>query len=119
MPIDYKKYPKDWSEIRKRILDRARNRCEQCGLQNGVTGYRDSSGKFHASEGMQVETDLLDGERVFRIVLTIAHLNHDIHDNRPENLMALCQRCHLSHDKDHHRATRWKNQHATIPELGL
>ena len=28
------------------------------------------------------------------IVLTIAHLNHDIADNREDNLKALCQRCH-------------------------
>ena len=35
-------------------------------------------------------------------VLTIAHLNHDIQDNRHENLAALCPRCHLRHDAKYH-----------------
>ena len=119
MPIDYKKYPKDWTEIRKRIIDRAGNRCEQCGLQNGVIGYRDSSGKFHASEGMQVDVDELDGERVFRVVLTVAHLNHDITDNRPENLKALCQKCHITLDTAQHRTSRWRNRHKDTPDLKM
>jgi hypothetical protein len=34
MPIDYKKYPKDWKQIRQRILERADNKCECCGLKN-------------------------------------------------------------------------------------
>lgn len=42
-----------------------------------------------------------------RVVLTVAHLS----DMRPEaddmlNLAALCQRCHLRHDRPHHAATR-------------
>lgn len=35
MPIDYKKYPKNWlSEIRPRVLKRADNKCEFCGVEN-------------------------------------------------------------------------------------
>jgi len=41
-----------------------------------------------------------------KVVLTVAHLNHDPTDNDPANLRALCQRCHLVHDKAHHAATR-------------
>ena len=34
MPIDYKKYPKNWkSEIRPSILKRANNCCEFCGVK--------------------------------------------------------------------------------------
>lgn len=36
------------------------------------------------------------------VVLTVAHLNHDPRDNRPDNLRAWCQRCHLHHDREHH-----------------
>jgi len=36
MPIDYKKYTKDWKEIRERILKRAKNKCECCGLENHI-----------------------------------------------------------------------------------
>jgi len=37
-----------------------------------------------------------------KVALTVAHLNHDTTDNRPENLKAMCQRCHLRYDAKHH-----------------
>lgn len=119
MPVDYSKYPKNWkTEIRPAILKRAQNRCEKCNIPNGVTGYRDKTGKFHVAEGMQADiAQILDGEKLFRVVLTVAHLNHDITDNRPENLAALCQKCHLTHDVAQHRATRWRNRHYNEPDL--
>jgi 5-methylcytosine-specific restriction endonuclease McrA len=52
-----------------------------------------------------------------KIVLTVAHLNHDITDNRPENLRALCQRCHLTHDKEQHAQTRRRNRYSQTPDL--
>jgi hypothetical protein len=42
-----------------------------------------------------------------RVVLAVTHLNHDPTDNRLRNLYALCQRCHLLHDRVHHRTQRW------------
>lgn len=45
-----------------------------------------------------------------RIVLTIAHMDHDVNNNDYSNLKALCQKCHLDYDKNHHR----KNAKATI-----
>lgn len=80
MPIDYKKYPLNWlSEIRPRILKRAENKCENCGIGNYV--IRNGS----------------------KIVLTIAHLDHDA-DNWnviDDRLAALCQKCHfLTHRTD-------------------
>jgi 5-methylcytosine-specific restriction endonuclease McrA len=76
MPIDYNDYPPDWHDISRRIRIRARNRCEQCGAVN--YGPHPDTGK--------------------RVVLTVAHLNHDVDDNRDQNLRALCQPCHLRHD---------------------
>lgn len=38
-----------------------------------------------------------------QVVLTVAHLNHQPADCRPENLMAMCQRCHLRYDMTLHR----------------
>ena len=87
MPIDYKKYPPNWKEIRAKILSRAGNRCE------GTPQYPDcraENGKPHPVTGS-------------RVVLTIAHmLNDDPMDVRDENLRALCNRCHLSWDAKLH-----------------
>jgi hypothetical protein len=44
------------------------------------------------------------------VVLTIAHLNHDTTDNRPENLRAWCQRCHNNYDAAHRRRNRQRNR---------
>ncbi len=85
MPIDYRKYPPDWkTRIRPDILRRANNRCEICGVENGATVMR----KEHCP---------------VKIVLTIAHLDHDRTNNDYGNLMALCQKCHLGLDMEQHR----------------
>lgn len=91
MPINYKKYPNAWTRIRADILKRAENRCEGCGIENHTWGWRDGNGEFIVGAD--------PSKACFTIVLTISHTNHDVNDNRPENLRALCQKCHLSHDR--------------------
>lgn len=100
MPIDYSKYPSDWKERRERILKRANNKCEFCGVENYEYGHRDAEGKFHSYTAMECEAADLDGEKVIQIVLTIAHLDHDEenHNVKDDRLKALCQRCHLVYD---------------------
>jgi hypothetical protein len=44
--------------------------------------------------------------RETRIVLATAHLDHDPANNEAANLKALCQRCHILHDRTHHLAQR-------------
>jgi hypothetical protein len=87
MPVDYKRYPKNWKEIRAQILERAGNRCE------GTPQFPDcraENGQPHPLTGSKV-------------VLTIAHMeNEDPMDCRPENLRALCQKCHLTYDAQLH-----------------
>ena len=84
MPIDYKKYPANWkTEIRPAILERANNCCEFCGVQNYDI--------------------VLRGDKNVKIVLTIAHLDHNIGNNELLNLRALCQKCHLTYDIEHHK----------------
>lgn len=112
MPIDYKKYPANWkTEIRPAILQRANNCCEDCGAPNYALIYRPNKGKpewFHAPEGHQADSMALDGVKFTKIVLTIAHLDHDAcnHDVKPDRLKALCQRCHLLYDKEIHKNNR-------------
>lgn len=100
MPIDYKKYPKNWKELRQQVLDRANNKCEFCGVENYSTGVREVDGTFTKMEGMALEVAELDGDKTIQIILTIAHLDHDEtnHNVKIDRLAALCQRCHLRYD---------------------
>jgi len=120
MPIDYKKYPKNWkSEIRPSILKRANNCCEDCGVKNYDLGFRASDGKFYNENfilqqlelhGIDMFDELIPSNaKRFKIILTIAHLDHDVSNNNLSNLKALCQKCHLNHDKEHHAITRRQN----------
>jgi len=44
------------------------------------------------------------------VILTIAHLDHDTTHNGDDNLLALCQRCHLRYDRVQHAQTRAANK---------
>ncbi|MFH5923806.1 hypothetical protein [Roseomonas xinghualingensis] len=99
MPIsaeNRKRYPADWPEISIRIRrDRAKWVCEApgCGAKDGHP---------HPKTGSIV-------------VLTVAHLDHQPENSSDENLRALCQRCHLNHDRPHHQLRRRANRGA--PDL--
>lgn len=95
-------YPPNWREISIDIRQgRAGGRCEQCGVPNRV--WRNTTtGQWTHDAGL-AEAWILDGDRVAKIVLTVAHLDHDPRHNDPSNLKALCQRCHNRHDAPHRR----------------
>ena len=106
--IDYKKYPINWkTEIRPAVLKRANNCCEFCGVPNYAIIYRPNKGKSDwllMPEGHEADAMALDGVKFTKIVLTIAHLDHDSHNHNVsiDRLRALCQRCHLGIDLQHH-----------------
>ncbi len=77
-------------------------------MRNHAIGYRDDNGEFHELDESALHAGLpdIDGYKPIRIVLTIAHLDHDPRNNDPENLRALCQRCHNRHDAAHRAANR-------------
>lgn len=81
-PENKARYPKNWKEIRKQILIRANNRCEFCGVEN--YSIRENGTK---------------------VILTIAHLDHQPENCNLNNLRALCQKCHLTYDAKHHSQT--------------
>ena len=115
MPVDRTRYPADWHAIRARILVRSGGRCEWCGVPNHAVGYRDREGRFWTDAELDAVFDGGDTPplRRIKIVLTTAHLGaphadgrpgdkHDKMDCRDENLVMLCQRCHLRYDRDEH-----------------
>lgn len=54
-----------------------------------------------------------------RIVLTVAHLDHNPANNAPENLRALCQRCHLRYDQKIHAASARRTRARRTGQLWL
>lgn len=100
-PENKYRYPSDWKEISERIrFKRARNRCECTG----------ECGDDHTSESFNVEYGRKPNPRCSafnyaehpltgsKVVLTVAHLNHEIEDCSDKNLKAMCQRCHNKMD---------------------
>lgn len=57
--------------------------------------------------------------KIIRIVLTIAHLDHEPENCEPDNLRAWCQRHHLAYDADHHRANAQATRRAKAGTLEL
>lgn len=100
------RYPKDWKEIRARILARAGDRCEgspaypDCRAMNGLEIRGAEFQSWNRSGGRRV------------VVLTIAHLNHTPEDCDEANLRAWCQRCHLTYDAKHHAQNAAKTRRA-------
>lgn len=75
-PENKARYPKDWPAISRAIRERANHRCEQCGAEN----YQP-----HPVTGSKV-------------ILTVAHLDHQPENCDPTNLRAWCQKCHNAYD---------------------
>jgi hypothetical protein len=120
MPIDYSQYHPKWKLISWLIrVKRAKNKCEWCEAPNGQLIYRPNKGMPDWKlwpEGMESEALSIDGYKSTKIVLTVAHIDHDKKNNCFNNLVALCQRCHLKHDIHQHVANRkygrnWKGDH--------
>jgi 5-methylcytosine-specific restriction endonuclease McrA len=55
-------------------------------------------------------------QRPIRIVLTIAHLDHDTTNNEMSNLAALCQRCHLRYDARLHAESAMRTRRTQQPK---
>jgi 5-methylcytosine-specific restriction endonuclease McrA len=95
-PENLARYPKDWKQIRGRILERAKHACEGSPLDPDC---RVLNGSLHPVTGSKV-------------VLTIAHLDHTPENCADDNLRAWCQRCHLAYDHDHHQRNAYQTRRA-------
>ena len=72
--------PDNWNEIRWKIYDAAMYRCEHCGMEFvwGTTRAK------HVRNAVGNP-----------IILTVHHIDGNQANNDPNNLVALCQICHL------------------------
>jgi 5-methylcytosine-specific restriction endonuclease McrA len=128
MPFDRSLYPNDWDEISERIRKRAGDKCEECGAPNKAEivrgGHWSSWWRLFNPEFDEPHRHIL-GPRVVRVVLTVAHMDHNTENSEDTNLRALCQRCHLRHDQGQHMrnaaATRRRKRveagQAELPEV--
>jgi hypothetical protein len=85
-------YPKEWKAISAAIRARSGGRCKcagECGLHHERRCEETQASAAKWAHG--------------KIVLTVAHLNHNPADCHPENLKAMCQRCHLRYDRELHQ----------------
>lgn len=115
-------YPANWkTEIVPMVRERSGDCCEVCGVKNDSRIVRSFSRQdwaylqgdklpfptqcFDDVSGAETITDVRFTVwlKPVRIILTVAHLNHDETDNRPENLAHLCQLHHNRHDSAHRK----------------
>ncbi len=125
-PENRARYPKHWPAIRASILERARYRCEWpgCGAVHHSVGLWKGGLFFCIANSVQdvgMEADTLSdgGDKLIRIVLTIAHRDHTPENCDPDNLAAWCQRHHLAYDQAHHITSAYMTRKARGNNLEL
>jgi hypothetical protein len=123
-PENRDRYPANWEQIRLRIQQRAGNACERCHVRNGAWGYRDPDGTFHRVNKREMIDAVRRGRefvrppfnlgphKIIEIVCTTAHIDHTPEHCTDDNLLFLCQRCHLAHDAPHHAQTAYATRRA-------
>lgn len=146
MPIkceNLKRYPPDWPAISREARERAQWRCqfEGCTAHQYAVGWWaqgwrglwtfrpewPADGAFMGqtyADARAVAAGIYaaQGESGLKptvIVLTVAHLNHQPEDCRPENLAAMCQRHHLAYDAAHHLQTAYATRKAKAGTMEL
>jgi hypothetical protein len=135
------RYPANWPEVSHRIRLRSGGRCEcvgECGLHPPLPapcpnclaeGRREGCESCGGAGAITVQRrcEERQGEaprwaRGRRVVLTVAHRDHDPGNCGAENLYAACPRCHLRYDAPHHQrnaaATRRAKKRNLELELG-
>ena len=80
-------YPHDWQELRLACLQSADYRCQHCGIKDGTILESKRSG------------------RPYIVYLHAAHQHQDIENSTPQ-LIALCPRCHMKHDREQANGNR-------------
>lgn len=69
-----KDYPKNWEEIRQEVIKNAEYTCQECGREGATINENTGS----------------------EVILTVHHIDENPGNNERENLICLCQGCHLA-----------------------
>jgi hypothetical protein len=105
-PCDYKTYPDNWRWLSKQIIESAGNRCELCYAPNGSYVIRDKTN----SHPWRYRSIHDGGIKDVKIVLTVHHIDGDHYNSKKQNLIPLCQRCHLRLDLQKHMKNRTRDK---------
>ena len=112
-------YPPNWAELSRRVrFERAGGACECCRRPHGQVIRCLPDGRWFDPRGVTWRDrrgraarwpDLteLTHQRTTRVILAAAHRDHDPARSGGRNLRALCQSCHLAHDRAWHLFQRW------------
>ena len=96
-------YGPDWKAISLEVRETAGWRCQ-------------GTPQFPDCRAAQGEPHPVTGSKV---VLTVAHLDHDETNHDRTNLRALCQKCHLTYDAKHHAANAARTRRSKMAQSDL
>lgn len=94
-------YAKWFAEMRPLILDRDQRRCVVCHTPEVVAPL------------------LWRGQIVQRSNLIVHHINEDVRDNTPQNLVTLCKTHHAVHHKSQTTPWPWFATYATVVSASM
>lgn len=116
------RYPANWPAISELVrFRRAGGRCEctgECGHNHRAELDENPAADLVGDTDAELAEVFGDLTRCLaehgrphpvtdsRVVLTTAHLDHQPENCDMANLRAMCQRCHLAYDREHHAETR-------------
>jgi hypothetical protein len=99
-------YPSDWKEVAKAVKERATWQCEWIDAK-GIRCTRKQG------------DPLPDNKAGWKVVLSVAHLNHVASDCRMDNLKAMCSMHHLRYDALMHAQHAQQTRHRKLQESAL